>query len=400
MSRFRYEALSASGEPVDGEIESANYSEAVAELQRAGLIVMLVQPARSSLFRLSPQRNRVGEKEIVSFTQQLAILLEAGQTLEASLALQIRNRSGRPLNALLQRLLNNVKNGSSLSSAMAVEGRVFSNFYLSLVRAGEATGMLAETLSQLASNLERAHSLRSDLLSALIYPVFLVVGVLGSLALLVTFVVPQFVPIFVDMNIPLPWITQFILALGKFFSAWGGWCLGGLILLALFVQVRLRQPAVKLALDRQLLKLRFLGTLLQGSETARLALTMGTLLGQRVSLLASLEIVAQITPNQAIAEALQAASQDARNGCSLSSAMESTKVLPDLAIQMVRVGEQSGQLAQMFIKLADIYDKQTQIALKRLMAALVPSLTLVMTIFVAIIMLAIILPLLSLTGNV
>lgn len=361
---------------------------------------MLVQPARNSLFKLSPRRNGIGEKEIVSFTQQLATLLEAGQPLEASMALQLRNRNSRPLSALLQRLLDKVKSGSSLSSAMAVEGTVFSNFYLSLVRAGEATGMLAETLSQLANHLERTRSLRSDLLSALIYPAFLIVGVFGSLALLLAYVVPQFVPIFIDMNVPLPWITQFILALGEFLSAWGGWCLTIMIVLALFVKLRLRQPGIRLALDRRILKFHFLGPLLQVSETARLALTMGILLGQRVSLVTSLEIVARITPNQAIAEALQLASRDARNGDSLSNAMESTKTFPELAIQMVRVGEQSGQLAQMFLKLADIYDKQTQIALKRLMAALTPSLTIIMTILVAIIMLAIIFPLISLTNNI
>lgn len=400
MSRFRYEALSANGEPVEGEIESTSYSEAVAELQRARLIIMLVQPVHNSLFRLSSQRNRVKEKEIVSFTQQLATLLEAGQPLEASLTLQLRNRSSRPLSALLQRLLDKVKSGSSLSSAMAIEGTVFGNFYLSLVRAGEATGMLGETLGQLANHLERTRSLRSDLFSALIYPVFLVVGVFGSLALLLAYVVPQFVPIFIDMNVPLPWITQFILALGEFFSAWGGWCLAILSVLALFVKLRLRRPEIRLALDRKILKFHFLGPLLQVSETARLALTMGTLLGQGVSLVTSLEIVARITPNQAIAEALQLASRDARNGNSLSSAMESTKTFPELAIQMIRVGEQSGQLAQMFIKLADIYDKQTQIALKRFMATLTPSLTIIMTALVALIMLAIIFPLISLTNSI
>ncbi|NER58986.1 type II secretion system protein GspF, partial [Pseudomonas sp. MAFF212428] len=315
-------------------------------------------------------------------------------------ALQARQAGKQPMGELLARLLEQVKGGSSLSAAMAEERQVFSNFYLSLVRAGEAAGMLAQTLAQLAHYLERSQSMRSDMISALIYPAFLVVGVLGSLILLLAYVVPQFVPIFKDLNVELPLITEVILHVGEFLAQWtlhlvlllavGGWWLA----------VYLRDPARRLALDTRLLRLKAFGPVMQGMETARFALTLGTLLDKKVSLLAGMNITRQVASNRAMGAALEQATLGAKEGRALSAALEQTRVFPELAVQMIRVGEQSGQLGAMLLKLAEIYDKQTQSTLKRFMAALVPMLTLIMTGLVAIIMLAIMLPLMSLTSNI
>lgn len=401
MTQFRYQALEKDGSRTSGQLEAGSVEQAVSQLQAGGLMIIDIRPARSGVLTAGLfSRVTIPGAEIARFTEQLATLLDAGQPLESALALQARQAGKQPMGELLARLLEQVKGGSSLSAAMAEERQVFSNFYLSLVRAGEAAGMLAQTLAQLAHYLERSQSMRSDMISALIYPAFLVVGVLGSLILLLAYVVPQFVPIFKDLNVELPLITEVILHVGEFLAQW---TLHLLLLLALggwWLAVYLRDPARRLALDTRLLRLKAFGPVMQGMETARFALTLGTLLDKKVSLLAGMNITRQVASNRAMGAALEQATLGAKEGRALSAALEQTRVFPELAVQMIRVGEQSGQLGTMLLKLAEIYDKETQSTLKRFMAALVPMLTLIMTGLVAIIMLAIMLPLMSLTSNI
>jgi general secretion pathway protein F len=401
MTRFRYQAFDQNGGRVSGEIESESIERAIDRLQVSGLLIIEVKPCSAKLFfPTTPKHKKISDADVARFTDQLATLLGAGQPLESALALQARQADRPAMAELLNRLLDQVKGGSSLSSAMGMDYRIFSNFYLSLVKAGEAAGMLGETLAQLATSLERSRAIRSELISALIYPAFLVCGVLGSMVLLLTYVVPQFVPIFRDLNVPLPLITELIMALGMFLAQWGICLLIALLIATWWLYAYFREPSRRVALDTRILKIKVLGKMLLEIETARFALTLGTLVDRQVSLLASLNITRQIVKNKAIEMALEQATLSTKDGCSLSMALDQTRLFPELAVQMIRVGEQSGRLGVTLLKLADIYDKETQTNLKRFMAALVPTLTLIMTVLVALIMLAVMLPLLSLTSNI
>ncbi|MCM8915456.1 type II secretion system F family protein [Pseudomonas inefficax] len=400
MSLFRYQSIDANGQSQRGYLQAESHAQAVARLQAQGLLVVEVRPAQGHWQRLVGSRRQLDQAALVRFTEQLATLLEAGQPLESALALQARQASRQPQRELLEGLLAKVKAGASLSSAMCQQSSLFSPFYLSLVRAGEATGTLGNALVQLAAYLERAQAQRSELISALIYPAFLVAGVLGSLTLLLAYVVPQFVPVFSDLGIALPMLTEAILWLGEGLARWG---LLAALSMALFVccgLFALRDPHRRQTLDAWMLRRGALGVFLQAMDTARLAQTLGTLLDKRVALLASLDIARQVASNQAMQAALGRAAEETREGTPLAVALARTQVFPELAVQMIGVGEQSGQLGSMLLKLARIYDKQNQTSIKRFMAALVPTLTLVMTLLVALIMLAILLPLMSLTSNI
>jgi general secretion pathway protein F len=287
-----------------------------------------------------------------------------------------------------------------LSSALDEEHGVFPRLYVSLVRAGEAGGSLEETLRRLADYLERAQQLRGSVINALIYPAFLLVGVLGSLVLLLAYVVPQFVPIFQDMQVPIPWITRAVLALGNTLQAW--WWLIALLLIggALAWRARLRDPQARLAWHARLLHLRWIGPLLLKVETARIARTLGTLLKNGVPLLSALAIARQVTGNRALDAALASVHEQVKGGSGLSLALAQPALFPRLALQMVQVGEEAGQLDTMLLKVADTFEIESRRAIDRLLAALVPALTIVMTVLVAIIMAAILLPLLSLTSNI
>jgi general secretion pathway protein F len=338
--------------------------------------------------------------QLAQFTHQLATLLGAGQPLDRALGILMDLPEGASAKQLIERVRDRVRGGTPLSQALDDEHSVFPKLYISLVRAGEAGGSLEDTLRRLADYLERSQQLRGSIINALIYPAFLMVGVLGSLLLLLAYVVPQFVPIFDDMQVPIPLITQVVLAIGNTLQSWWWALLILLILGVLIARSRLRDPAAKLAWHTRLLTMKLVGPLLLKVETARIARTLGTLLKNGVPLLTSLGIARQVTGNKALDLALAQASEQVKEGAGLSFALAQSQRFPRLALQMVQVGEEAGQLDTMLLKVADTFELESRRAIDRLLAALVPALTIVMTVMVAFIMAAILLPMLDLTSHI
>ena len=398
MSLFKYRALDSQGVAHNGTLQAQDQAAAIAALQQRGWLLLHIDTAASPLLRNA--RGQLKGAALVSFTQQLATLLGAGQPLERALGLLLKQPGQPQVRALIERIRDHVKAGKPLSAALEEEGDNFSPLYLSMVRAGEAGGALESTLRQLSDYLERSQLLRGEVINALIYPAFLVVGVLGSLALLLAYVVPQFVPIFQDLGVPIPLITEVILALGQFLGAYGLVVLAVLIAAIWMAAVRLRDPLRRQRYDRRLLGIRVIGPLLQRVEAARLTRTLGTLLSNGVALLPALVIARQVCTNRALQAQVADAAEAVKGGGTLASAFGAQPLLPDLALQMIEVGEQAGELDSMLLKVADVFDVEAKRGIERLLAALVPSLTVVMAVLVAVIMLAIMLPLMSLTSNI
>nr|WP_153838224.1 type II secretion system inner membrane protein GspF [Pseudomonas haemolytica] len=395
---FKFRALDSQGVAQSGTLQATDRAAAVAALHKRGWLLLHIETAGSPLLRKT--RGQLKGAALVSFTQQLATLLGAGQPLERSLGLLLKQPGQPQVRALIERIRDHVKAGKPLSAALEEEGGTFSPLYLSMVRAGEAGGALEATLRQLTDYLERSQLLRGEVINALIYPAFLVVGVLGSLALLLAYVVPQFVPIFQDLGVPIPLITQVILGLGEFLEAYGLVLLAGLSISAWILAARLRDPSRRERCDRRLLGIRVIGPLLQRVQAARLTRTLGTLLSNGVALLPALVIARQVCSNRALQAQVALAAQRVKGGGTLADAFGRQPLLPELALQMIEVGEQAGELDNMLLKVADIFDIEAKRAIDRLLAALVPSLTVVMAVLVAVIMLAIMLPLMSLTSHI
>ena len=400
MSLFTFRALDSQGVTQRGTLQAKDQAAAVAILHKRGWLLLQIDTAGRQGLRHAFVRGSLKGAALVSFTQQLATLLGAGQPLERSLGLLLKQPGQPQVRALIERIRDQVKAGKPLSAALEDEGASFSPLYLSMVRAGEAGGALESTLRQLSDYLERSERLRGEVINALIYPAFLVVGVLGSLALLLAYVVPQFVPIFQDLGVPIPLITEVILALGQFLGAYGLLVLAGSIVALGSLAARLRDPQRRERYDRRLLGLRVLGPLLQRVEAARLTRTLGTLLSNGVALLQALVIARQVCTNRALQAQVADAAESVKGGGTLASAFGTQPLLPDLALQMIDVGEQAGELDSMLLKVADIFDVEAKRGIDRLLAALVPSLTVVMAVLVAVIMLAIMLPLMSLTSHI
>ncbi|MBY4596659.1 type II secretion system F family protein [bacterium BD-1] len=403
MPLFRYKALSATGEPLDGQMEAASADEVVVRLQDQGHLPVEARRADAGGgegFAGLLRRKEFGDEQVLQFTQQLATLLGAGQPLDRALGILLELPDSPQARRVVERVREAVRGGAPLSTALEQQHGLFSRLYVNLVRAGEAGGNVHEALRRLADYLERSAKLRGRVINALIYPVILCVMVLGSVGFLMAVVVPQFQVLFESLNAELPWYSQLVLDLSLFVRAWWWALLLAVVLAALWLASRLRQPEARRALDARLLRLRFVGDLVARLDTARLARTLGTLVRNGVPLLSAINLSRPVLGNRVLAEAVDAAAEEVKTGSGLGYALGRQKVFPRLAVQMVQVGEESGELDTMLLKVADTFDQETANALDRLMAALVPALTVLMTAVIAVIILSVLLPIYDLTNSI
>jgi general secretion pathway protein F len=403
MAIFRYKAVTASGDPIEGEMEARSRDEVISKLQDGGNIPLDAREAASgggaglgSLFK----RKAMAGPQLMSFTQQLATLLGAGQPLDRALQILIDLPEDEDARKMVERIRETVRGGASLSTALEQQHGVFSRLYVNMVRAGEVSGSLHGTLKRLAEYLERSRTVRDSVVSAMIYPAILLVMVLGALVLLLTYVVPQFVPLFEDMGAELPFITKLVLAVGNVFQSWWWLMLAAVAAFAVWMQRQLLNPETRVEWDRRLLESRLFGGLVAKLETARLTRTLGTLLGNGVPLLTGLSIARNVLGNLVLVQAVDAASEDVKSGGGLGYGLGKSKRFPRMALQMIAVGEESGELDAMLMRVADTFDMEVKNTVDRLLAALVPALTIFMAVVVAGIMLAILLPILDLSSKI
>jgi len=404
MTLYYYKAVTPSGETLEGQLDVGTHDEAIGKLQDAGNIPLEVREADSgdsaSLFAALFKRATLTQAQVVQFTQQLATLLGAGQPLDRALQILLDLPESEKAKRLLERVRDQVRGGTPLSDALEAEHGSFSRLYVNMVRAGEAGGSLDETLARLADYLERSANLRSSVVNAMIYPAFLVGMVLMSLMVLLVYVVPQFAPMFADMGIEMPLITKIVLAVGSTLQNFW-WAILGVIVLGVgWLRRQMADPVARLGIDDRLLKMRVVGDVIRKVETARLARTLGTLLKNGVPLLNGLTVARNVMGNTVLAEAVQNAAEEVKTGGGLGYALTQSKRFPKLALQMISVGEESGELDTMLMKVADTFDIEVKNTLDRLLAALVPATTIVMTVVVAMIMLAIVLPIMNIAGAV
>ena len=403
MPLFRYKALSATGEPLDGQMEAASADEVVVRLQDQGHLPVEARRADAGGgegFAGLLRRKEFGDEQVLQFTQQLATLLGAGQPLDRALGILLELPDSLQARRVIERVREAVRGGTPLSTALEQQHGLFSRLYVNLVRAGEAGGNVHEALRRLADYLERSAKLRGRVINALIYPVILCVMVVGSVGFLMAVVVPQFQVLFESLNAELPWYSQLVLDLSLFVRAWWWALLLAAVLAALWLASRLRQPEARRALHARLLRLRYVGDLVARLDTARLARTLGTLVRNGVPLLSAINLSRPVLGNRVLAEAVEAAAEEVKTGSGLGYALGRQKVFPRLAVQMVQVGEESGELDTMLLKVADTFDQETANALDRLMAALVPALTVLMTAVIAVIILSVLLPIYDLTNSI
>ena len=404
MTLFYYKAVTPGGEVLEGQFDLGSRDDVIGKLQDAGNIPLEVREADSgdsaSLFAALFKRATLRQAQIVQFTQQLATLLGAGQPLDRGLQILLDLPESDKAKRMLERIRDEVRGGTPLSDALEAEQGTFSRLYVNMVRAGEAGGSLDDTLARLADYLERSAALKSSVINAMIYPAFLVGMVLVSLMVLLIYVVPQFAPMFADMNVEMPLITKIVLAVGSTLQSFWWLILAAIVFGAGWLRRQMADPVSRLKIDERLLKMKLVGDIVRKVETARIARTLGTLLKNGVPLLSGLGVARNVMTNTALAESVEAAAEEVKTGGGLGHALAQSKRFPKLAIQMISVGEESGELDTMLLKTADTFDVEVKNTLDRLLAALVPATTIVMTVIVAMIMLAIVMPIMNIAGAV
>ena len=402
MPLYRYKALNARGEVLDGQMEAANDSEVASRLQEQGHLPVEARLASEgdaggtwrALFKPKP----FAGPRLVQFTQQWSTLLGAGQPLDRALTILLDLPEDATARRTIADIRDAVRGGSALSTALERQHGTFGKLYVNMVRAGEAGGSLHETLARLADYLERSRALKGRVVNAMIYPAILLVMVSLSLLFLLGFVVPQFAGMYDSMEAPLPWFSQVVLGVGMFVRNWWIVLLVVPCLALLWLDRRLRDPAFRARFDEWVLQRRLAGALIARIEVARLARTLGTLLKNGVPLLTALGIARNVLGNQALAADVDAATEEVRNGAGLAFALGRGKRFPRLAVQMVQVGEESGALDMMLLKTADTFEQETSLALDRMLAALVPVVTLVMAVVVGVVIMAVLTPIYDLTS--
>src|SRR5688572_6194473 len=403
MPLFRYKALSTTGENLDGQMEAANADEVIVRLQDLGHLPVEARRADAggegfSLAALTRKRE-LDDAQILQFTQQLATLLGAGQPLDRALGILLELPEAAEAKKVVERVRESVRGGAPLSTALEQQHGLFSRLYVSLVRAGEAGGGLQESLRRLADYLTRARELKAQVVNALIYPAILAAMIAVSVVFLLLFVVPKIGELFAGLDAELQWYTVAVLFASRMLVDY--WWAGlALMVIGLVVLARLwGQPAWRRQLDANLLRWRATGSLVARFETARLARTLGTLLGNGVPLLAALNLGRNVLSNRVLADALEAAASEVKTGAGLGYALGRQKVFPRLAVQMIQVGEESGELDTMLMQVADTFDVETRNALQRLIALLLPVLTVLMTVVIGVIVMSILLLIYDLTGS-
>lgn len=401
MPAFRYVAIDPAGKFARGVMEAADEASVVALLQKQGHLPMRTELAKGGdglrgLLTLEFGSGGLKAQDVANFTRELSIMLGAGQDLDRALRFLSETAPNGRVRTAMDRLRDTVRDGGSLAAALSAHSKGFSRLYVGLVRAGEAGGTLAPTLERLAGLLERERSLSANIKSAMIYPGLLSVAAIGSVTLLLTVVLPQFVPLFEQNGAALPASTQMLIGAGDLVAHYGLYALAAVLLLLLAVRQALRRPGPRLAVDRMILRLPVIGGLTRETLAARFTRTLGTLLLNGVPLIGALAIVRDAIGNLAGVAAVDAATISARGGAGLSRPLGDAGIFPARTIHLLRLGEETAQLGAMSLRAAEIHEEKARIGLQRLVALLVPAITIVMGAVIAGIVSSLLLAMLSL----
>lgn len=403
MTVFSYRAADRRGQTIDGVMEAPDARAVVERLQRDAYFPIAIdaQDQRRRLLGLAwPEagRGRVAGRDLVSLTQQLATLIEAGLPLDRALAIQAELAPTPRLRAIMGDVLRSVQGGSSFADALGKHHpRPFSRLYINMVRAGEKGGVLETTLRRLAGFLEESQEFRDAVVSALIYPVLLTGVGAAAVVFLMAFVIPRFAVIFSDLGATIPLPTLILLeASGVIQRYW--WLLallaGGGVLASRMV---LATPRGRLGADRLLLRLPVAGEVIVKTEVARFTRILGTLLRSGVAMIPALAVVKDMLGNQVLARAVEGLGEGARRGAGLAQPMAEAGAFPPLAVHMVRVGEETGHLEETLLQVAASLEADTRKLVKRLIALAEPCIILVMGLVVGFIVVAMLLAILSVT---
>jgi type II secretion system protein F len=399
MPVFTYRAADRRGQTIDGVMEAADARAVVERLRKEAYfpIKVAAQGDRAAVFSLGTSGGtRVRQRDLLAFTQMLATLFEAGLPLDRALSIMEELAPSPRVRTIVTDLLHGVRGGSSLSEALAKHHpRPFSRLYINMVRAGEKGGVLEVSLRRLAEFLEARAAFNEAVVSALAYPLVILSVGAAAIVFLMTFVIPRFAIIFNDLGQAIPLPTQILMSVSAALQSY--WWVGATLVMAgvLAWRVWTSTPQGRARWDLLVLRLPIAGALALKIETARFARTLGTMLKSGVPVLGAMAVVGDMMSNQAVGAAVGRVAEGVKRGTTIASGMQEHTAFPALAIHMVRVGEETGRLEEMLLKVADTFETDVRIELKRVLGLLEPAIILGMGVLVAFIVVAMLLAIFS-----
>jgi len=399
MPGYVYKAMTLSGETVEGSMDGKDEAAVVQSLHQLGYIPILItttQQEKAAGFSISSiLPERVGVKNLLIFTQELSTLVSAGLPIDRSLGILGTLTENRRLREAVKDILKKIEGGSSFAEALGQYPRIFPKLYINMVKAGESGGFLEVILSRLAQYLQSTKEVKDYLISVMIYPVILTMASGLSIVILVSFVIPRFAKIITDMGQTIPLPTQIMLSVSQTVRSYWWVGIGMAVLVYFGFKSYTKDEERKFRWDRFKLRWIAVGDLIKKVEVARFARTLGTLLQSGVLILPALNLVKEISQNQAISRAIEHIHDRLREGKGVSKTLEETDVFPPLAVHMIGVGEETGRLDEMLIKVAESYEENVQTALKRFVSLLEPMIILIMGSIVGFIVISMLLAIFS-----
>jgi type IV pilus assembly protein PilC len=399
MAIFKYVARNEYGEKVNGKVEARTREQAASVLINRKLLVIKVKPQGEASFAfIHDMLFGIKADDLVNFTRQLATMISAGLPLATALSI-LQDQSKPSLSKLVSKILKDIEGGSSFADSLNNHPDVFSRVFIQLVRAGEVGGVLDNVLERLADTLEKKKDFRAKTKGAMIYPVIVVLAMIVVGFIMMIFVIPKLTQMYEDFNAELPFATRALITISKFMSNF--WYV--IIIAAAGIVVGLRQWSKtelgERKIDELIIKIPIIGDLHKKLVLTEFARTLSLLLGAGVSLLESLDIVAKALDSAVIREIIDEAKDDVEKGVPLSQALGAYEELPTILPQMISVGEETGRIDEILMKLAEYYERESEYAVKNLTTIMEPLIMVVLGVGVGFMVISIIMPIYNLTNQ-
>ncbi len=397
---FKYKVVDKSGATKEGQIEAINSNVAISSLQNRGFVVVSVEEEKKSVWSDISFFERVSNKELVILSRQIATLFDA----QVSVLRVFRMLASEAENPLLRRKLaeisDDLQSGSSISQALSKHPKVFSNFYINMVKAGEESGKLNETFNYLADHLDRAYELTSKARSALVYPAFVVFVFIAVMVLMFTTVIPKISEILVESGQEIPFFTKIVLGISDFLLGYGVFLLALLLVLGfLFFRFK-RTKSGALSVDRFKISVPYIGNLYRKLYLTRMASNMNTMLVSGVPIVKVIENTAQVVDNMVYRQLLEKASQSVRTGESISKSLSGNNEIPNIMIQMIKIGEETGEIGMILDTLSKFYEREVKNSVDTLVSLIEPIMIVVLALCVGILLTSVLIPIYNVSSGI
>ncbi len=399
---FDYKIINKEGRERKGQIEAANTEIAIATLQRRQYVVISVVPVSKKGFLAAniPFFDKIPMKHIVLMSKQASTLFEAQVSAVKTFELLGQNAESKGIQNALAQVTEDVRGGTSISAAMAKQPKVFSNFYVNMVKAGEESGKLTETFTFLSEYLERSHALTSKTKNALIYPAFIIIAFVGIMILMLVKVIPQLAGIIKDSGQDIPFYTQITLSLSDFFVNYGVFLFIFVVIAGFFIGRALKTKVGRGRLDTLKLQLPGFGKLYRKIYLARIADNINTMLSSGIPVVRTLEIAGEVVGNSVFNDILKDTVEEVRGGNSISNAFSKHDEIPTIMVQMIQVGEETGSIGKILKTLAKFYNKEVVDTVDTLIGLIEPAMIVLLGVGVGGLLMSVMVPIYNVAGGI